>query len=286
MARRPVVAGAFYEADRESLVKGIEECFLGSLGPGRLPAVSNARIGKIAGLVCPHAGYVYSGSAAAFSYDALAADGIPETIVLLGPNHGGIGASVALSPDDEWQTPLGSVQIDAETTNAILAGCEYARLDAAPHTREHSIEVQLPFLQYIGDTRFKIVPISLAHFGEHDALLLAEELGAALAKALSGKSAVIIASSDFSHYESQERAHARDSLAIEQILKLDGPELIGTVYGRSITMCGVIGTAVMLEACKALGAATARKLAYYTSGDVTGDYSQVVGYGALSVGTD
>lgn len=283
MARQPAVAGGFYEAGRESLLASIKDCFLSPLGPGRLPLVRADRLANIAGLVCPHAGYMYSGSAAAFAYDALANDGIPDIIVLLGPNHHSFGAPVALSPDEEWQTPLGPVRVDTDTANAILGECQFARFDDMAHLREHSIEVQLPFLQYIGGSGFRIVPISLSHLGERDALLLARELGLAIGAALSDKSAVIIASTDFSHQEPQQSAQAKDSLAIEQILKLDGAGLIRTVNDKSISMCGAIGTAVMLEACKALGATTARKLTYYTSGDVTGEFSQVVGYGALSV---
>ena len=127
------------------------------------------------------------------------------------------------------------------------------------------------------------MPISIAHLVEEDAIALADDLGPAIAKALIGKSAVVIASSDLSHYISRNDAQARDSLAIEQMLKLDSRGLIQVVYSRSITMCGVIGAAVMIEACKAMGAKSARKLTYYTSGDVTGDTSQVVGYGAVSI---
>lgn len=283
MTRAPAVAGQFYDATRQSLVQTIEKSFLGRLGPGRLPAVRQDRQGHVLGLVCPHAGYVYSGSAAAWAYDALAEDGIPDAAVLLGPNHYGMGAMAALSPDESWETPLGTLSCDAGIAEAILKRSRYAEPDARAHAKEHSIEVQLPFLQYLGGEALRIVPISIAHLSKTDALLLVEDLGSAIAEAVSGKSAVVIASTDFTHRESKASATARDAIAIGRILDLDPKGLIEEVYSRDITMCGVIGTAVMLDACKRLGAASARKLAYYTSGDVTGDTDEVVGYGALSI---
>lgn len=283
MVRRPAVAGTFYEGTREGLREAVEACFLGRLGPGSLPLVGQGNLRSIVGLVSPHAGYIYSGAAAAHAYRALACDGIPDVAIILGPNHHGLGAPVGVSSDDEWLTPLGSISVDTELANAIVAGCRFAQPDELSHSREHSIEVQLPFLQFVGGDHIKIVPISIAHLSEEDALLLAEELGDAVASALADRSAVVIASTDFSHYESKASAQSKDMAAMERILDLDGPGLIRTVNQRSVTMCGAIGTAAMLEACRILGATTARKLAYYTSGDVTGDTMQVVGYGALSV---
>jgi AmmeMemoRadiSam system protein B len=284
MTREPAVAGQFYDATKNNLLETIEGSFLGELGPGRLPTVRQDRLGHVMGLVCPHAGYVYSGSAAAWAYDALAEDGIPEAAVLLGPNHYGMGAMAALSPDESWATPLGTLTSDAGIAGAILERSRYIERDGLAHIKEHSIEVQLPFLQYLAGEAIRIVPISIAHLSKTDALLLVEDLGSAIAEAISGgKSAVIIASTDFTHYESKATATATDAIAIGRILELDPKGLIEEVYSRDITMCGAIGTAVMLEACKRLGATSARKLTYYTSGDVTGDTDQVVGYGAISI---
>jgi len=289
MARAPVVAGQFYNGTREGLIREIEACFAGRLGPGRLPHAlpgekpPEASGGRVIGLVCPHAGYVYSGSAAAWAYAALAEDGIPDTAVILGPNHHGLGPPAALSPDDEWATPLGTLSADTDIAEAILSLSKYCEPDEPAHVREHSIEVQLPFLQYLAGDVVRIVPISIAHLSADDALALADDLGNAIAEAVRGKSAVIVASSDFTHYESKAAASTKDSLAIERILALDAKGLIEVVYSRNITMCGVIGTSVMLEACRGLGATSARKLTYYTSGDVTGDTDQVVGYGALAI---
>jgi hypothetical protein len=152
-------------------------------------------LGNIVGLVSPHAGYVYSGAAAAFAYLALAEDGIPDVAVILGPNHHGMGAPVAVGVEADWETPLGTAAIDKEVARAIVAGSRYASADDSAHYREHSIEVQLPFLQYIGGGSTSIVPIALAHFGQDDAVELASELGAAVATALEGRSGAPRASS-------------------------------------------------------------------------------------------
>ena len=283
MARRPAVAGMFYEAEQDVLLRSIQQCFLSKLGPGRLPQVRQERLGQLVGLVSPHAGYVYSGAAAAWAYAALAADGVPDVAVILGPNHRGYGADVAVSVESEWLTPLGTAKADVEVAEEIVRRSKYAEEDDLAHTHEHSIEVQIPFLQYVTGNRTRIVGICLAHPPKQDALALAADLGQAIAGALEGRNAVVIASTDLTHYESKASAQAKDESALEQILKLDGRGLIDVVYEQEITMCGVMGTAVMIEACKKMGADTARQLAYYTSGDVTGDISQVVGYAALSI---
>ncbi len=216
----------FYEGDRDALISSIEECFLGGLGPGRLPQPRAGRLGRILGLVCPHAGYVYSGQAAACAYEVMAADGPPDIAVLLGPNHYGVGASVAVSTEREWLTPLGRLNTDRETIDAILQMSAYAKEDNQAHLREHCIEVQLPFIQYIAGDGIRLVPITIAHTPERDAGALVNDLGQAIAKALQGKNAVIIASTDFTHYESRGSAQAKDALALDRIFRLDASGLI------------------------------------------------------------
>lgn len=290
-ARRPAVAGMFYEGEREALIGSIERCFLSRLGPGRIDVrskrIEDRREGekgrRVLGLVCPHAGYVYSGMAAAWAYDALASDGAADLAVILGPNHHGMGERVAVSAASEWITPLGSVPVDQEAAEAIVSSSRFARRDDAAHLREHSIEVQLPFLQYMVGERTAIVPIAIAHLPADDAVALASDLGPAIASAIEGTNAVVIASTDFTHYESHSSAEVKDTAAIERILALDSRGLLEVVERRSITMCGAVGTAVMIEACKQMGATSARQLTYYTSGDVSGDRQQVVGYAAVSV---
>ncbi len=273
----------FYDADREGLIESIERCFEGRLGPGRIPEVRPQRLGNILGMVCPHAGYMYSGGAAAWAYYALALDGAPETAVILGPNHHGLGPAVSISAQEEWFTPLGGVKVDRRAARLILELSVYAHEDDEAHSREHSIEVQLPFLQYVFGNAVSVVPICIAHLSGFDAIELASNLGAAIAAALEGRSAVIIASTDMTHYEPHSAAAAKDEIALREISLRDPRGLILAAYEQGISMCGVIGTAVMLEACGRLGARVARKLTYYTSGDVTGDTAQVVGYAAVTI---
>lgn len=283
MVRRAVVAGSFYEGNKTGLLASLEACFVSKLGPGKLPQIRQEREGRLLGLVSPHAGYMYSGMGAAHAYYRLAQDGIPDVVVLMGPNHRGIGAPVAVSPHDSWQTPLGELEVNRRVADAIIEQSLHASADATAHSMEHSIEVQLPFVQFISGSASKIVPISIAHLSPGDAQSLVEDLGPAIARAVRGKSAVIIASTDFTHYETADTARKQDTTAIDRIIDLDSEGLVKDVYRNDITMCGVIGTAVMLRACSELGATRAELLSYYSSGDVTGDRNQVVGYGALAV---
>lgn len=283
MTRSPAVAGAFYDRDPAALRRAIEHCFTGEFGPGALPLNAQPRVGSILGLVCPHAGYVYSGGAAAHAYAALAQDGFPDTVVILGPNHWGLGEAVAIAAESGWETPFGVVRIDRETAECIASGSRFAEFDDRAHAREHSIEVQLPFIQFACRDRISIVPIAIAHLSPRDAQTVCEDLGSAIAGALAGRSACVIASTDFTHHETADSAHRKDAMAMERIIALDGPGLIRTVYENSISMCGVVGTGAMLRACSALGATRAHKLAYYTSGDVEPGMAEVVGYGALSI---
>ena len=277
--RKPAVAGSFYDGSAAGLRRQIEDCFKHPLGPGALPGSARVVERRILGLVSPHAGYIYSGPVAANGFFQIAAEGKPQTVVILGPNHTGLGAAVAVGGQDAWQTPLGSVEIDVEVGQAIVSAIRWARLDDLAHSMEHSIEVQVPFLQYIYENGFRIVPISMLR---HD-WEVSRELGRAVAAAIKGKNAVIIASSDFSHYESQSMASKKDRLALESILNLEPERLEETVISHSITMCGPGPVMTMLTACKALGSKKARLLRYATSGDITGDHSQVVGYASVEV---
>jgi len=277
--RKPAVAGSFYEGSAAGLRRQIEDCFKHPLGPGALPGSARVVERRILGLVSPHAGYIYSGPVAANGFFQIAAEGKPQTVVILGPNHRGLGAAVAVGGQEAWQTPLGSVEIDVEVGQAIVSATRWARLDDLAHSMEHSIEVQVPFLQYIYENGFRIVPISMLRQDWE----VSRELGRAVAAALKGENAVIIASSDFSHYESQSMASKKDRLALESILNLEPERLEETVISHSITMCGPGPVMTMLTACKALGSKKARLLRYATSGDITGDHSQVVGYASVEV---
>jgi AmmeMemoRadiSam system protein B len=221
---------------------------------------------------------MYSGPIAAHGYNRLAQDGKPDTVVILGPNHTGHGSALATMREGVWRTPLGDVEVDTATADLITHASSIIDVDDSAHTFEHSVEVQLPFLQYLYGSSFKFVPIC---FLMQD-LESNREVGSALAKALAGKNAVIIASTDMTHYEPQRSAEKKDKAAIEAVLKLDEAQLYSTVEGLSITMCGPGPTMALITAAKALSAKKAELLCHKTSGDITGDYSAVVGYASIA----
>jgi hypothetical protein len=234
---------------------------------------------RLVGLVCPHAGYMYSGPVAAKSYFEVATDGKPDEIVIIGPNHTGQGSGVSMMSEGVWETPLGQVEVDKETVTAISKVSDIIDLDDQAHLYEHSVEVQLPFLQYVLKTRFEFVPICMMM----QDLETSTEVGKAVGEALKGKNALIIASSDMTHYESAEAARRKDRLCIDAILALDDARLQETVESHRISMCGHGPVASMIAASKILNAKTGRLLGYSTSGDITGDNSEVVGYLAASI---
>ena len=275
--RHPTQAGTFYAGSQQSLRAQIEQCFKHELGPGALPKVADKNLQRIVGLVSPHAGYMYSGPIAAHGYHQLAADGKPNVVVLFGPNHTGSGSALAVMREGIWRTPLGDVEIDTATVDSILHTSDIVDVDDSAHASEHSIEVQLPFLQFLYGSAFKFVPIC---FLMQD-LQSSREVGSAVAEALEGKNAVVIASTDMTHYEPQRMAEKKDKAAIEAMLKLDEEGLYSTIEAYNISMCGYGPTIAAITAAKALGAKKAELLCYKTSGDVVGDYSAVVGYASL-----
>jgi len=247
------------------------------IGPGRLPKGVWGD-GKIPALICPHAGYMYSGPVAAHSYASLEGRRRPRVVVLVGPNHAGIGSEVSVYPEGEWYTPLGSVPIDSELAKLISKSSDLISLDEYSHEEEHSLEVQLPFLQYVLGT-FKLVPIVMLSQDRDTA----EELGRAIAENVSGQDALLIASSDFTHYEPDAAAKKKDMVAIERICALDVEGFYRVISEHRITACGYGPIAAILTASKLSGATDARLLKYATSGDVTGDRSAVVGYASIIV---
>ncbi|PMB74197.1 hypothetical protein C0199_00745 [Candidatus Bathyarchaeota archaeon] len=274
--RLPSQAGAFYAGKAESLKRQIEECFLHELGPGKIPTVIEGPR-RIVGLVCPHAGYMYSGPVAAHAYYNLASDGKPDTVILFGPNHTGYGSALAVMNEGFWRTPLGDVEVDGEAANKIVKEARIVDVDDSAHRYEHSIEVQLPFLQYLFSLAFKIVPICFLMQDLHSA----REIGQAVAKVLAGKNALIIASSDMTHYEPQKIAEKKDMLALKAVEAMDEEHFYSIIEEHRITACGYGPIIALITAAKALGAKEAKLLCYKTSGDVTGDYSAVVGYAAV-----
>jgi MEMO1 family protein len=275
--RRPNVASQFYEGNAGALRTQITSCFLHPLGPKKLPQVnfySHSR--RIVGLICPHAGYMYSGPVAASAFYELAVDGKPDTVVLLGPNHTGYGSGLALMREGFWRTPLGDVELDSGLADAILHETSIVDVDETAHRYEHSIEVQLPFLQFLYGNAFKIVPICFL-MQDYDS---AVDVGRALVEALDAKNALVIASSDMTHYEPSKTAAAKDQAALKAVIDVDSKRFYQTVETQNITACGYAPITSLIT--YAVGVcAKAKLLSYHNSGDVTGDYSSVVGYAAV-----
>jgi AmmeMemoRadiSam system protein B len=222
---------------------------------------------------------MYSGPVAAHGYHRLAEDGKPDIAVLFGPNHTGAGSALAMMKEGVWRTPLGDVEIDSSTASSISSASNLIDVDDSAHAFEHSIEVQLPFLQFLYGSTFKFVPIC---FLMQD-LQSSREVGLTVAKALEGKNAVVIASTDMTHYEPQRSAEKKDKAAIEAVLKLDETQLYSTIEAYVISMCGYGPTIAAITAAKALHAKKAELLCYKTSGDVMKDYySPVVGYASIA----
>lgn len=266
MIRKPVVAGMFYPGLASLLKEKVREF----VDDGALKE-------DVLGLVSPHAGYMYSGAVAGAIISRVA---FKETFVIMGPNHTGLGQPFSIMTEGVWETPLGGVGIDTELASAILGSSKNLEQDHVAHLEEHSIEVQLPFLQYFKPD-VKIVPIVLAR-GTGDTY---KEIGNAIAEACNspGREAIIMASSDMNHYEPHHVATEKDEKAIDSIIALDEDELLGRVSEFRISMCGYGPTVALISACKALGANEAKLVSHQTSGDVTGDYGSVVGYAGILI---
>ncbi|MDT8318558.1 MAG: AmmeMemoRadiSam system protein B [bacterium] len=265
-SRYPVVAGTFYPADAESLNAELERF---------TPFVVEKK--KAKGIISPHAGYIYSGSVAGELISTVA---IPEKIIIIGPNHTGIGPAASIMPDGVWSLPNGDVNVDSGLAEKIIGNAEILTPDRSAHEREHSIEVQLPFL-LSQRSDIEIVPITLMGIS----LDSCRELGNSIARAIKStdEDVLIVASSDMTHYESAESAERKDRMAIEKILALDPGGLLDVVTENRISMCGVIPATVMLFAAKELGAKRASLVRYTNSGEVSGDYEKVVGYAGMMV---
>lgn len=268
--RFPAVAGSFYPKMKDELVAEIERCFRHKVGPGSLPGKCKGT-NKIRGLVSPHAGYVYSGPVAAHGFKALAEDRPrPERIIVIGPNHRGVGSGVALGADD-FSMPMGLVRLDAPLAKALSR--EMIDRDLIAHKGEHSIEVQLPFLQYIyGDISF--VPICML-IQDYE---MAREVGRVIRDTAEAKGALIVASTDLSHYIPKQEAARVDSIAIKDIEKGDSKALAGHLEEYNISMCGYGPVMAALEALRATG----KCLKYATSGDIE-PMRDVVGYASIAL---
>jgi len=268
MMRRPAVAGSFYPADPDRLRQELDQ-----LTEGRRPPLEP----RARALLVPHAGYIYSGRIAAQTY--LAAR-LPARIVILGPNHTGVGEAIAIMTEGTWSLPLGEAVIDAPLAAAILDRCPASRADAAAHRREHSLEVQVPFLQHLrGDLSF--VPICVGT----QRLPLLLDLGRALAEAITGEpdEILLVLSSDMSHDVPASLAERLDQRALDRVLAIDPEGLHRVVREERISMCGVAPAVAGIEAARRLGAVSARLVAYGNSGERSGDFDAVVGYAGVAI---
>jgi AmmeMemoRadiSam system protein B len=266
--RKPAVSGQFYSGSTARLKQDIDKLI--DKGVQQIEA---------RGCILPHAGYIYSGKVAAKTVSRLK---IAENAVLIGPNHTGFGAPFSIMTEGYWQTPLGVVEINSNIAKSILNKSEHLIDDTQAHIYEHSLEVQLPFLQYY-NSGIKIVPI----LAMEDNILTYKDIGRNIAMALKEckveNSTLIIASSDMTHYESQSQAEKKDKEAIQAILELDEDKLVDKIKKLNISMCGYIPATIMLAAVKLLGAKQAELVSYQTSGDASGDYSAVVGYAGIII---
>ena len=266
MRRQPAVAGRFYGGNAGQLAAEVLHF-----------AVKGMVRHKVIGAVSPHAGLMYSGRVAGMLYSSIV---MPETFIMLGPNHHGQGANMAIMSSGEWEIPSAIFRIDEELAADMLESMPMLTVDAEAHTYEHSIELQLPFLAEEAD-KVKIVPVVIGQATLEECAAAGRGMAAAIKK--SGREVVIIASSDMSHYVEDAVAREQDGLAIKKILDLDPEGLYTTVADKGITMCGVIPATIMLYAALELGATDTRLVKYATSGEVNREFESVVGYTSITV---
>lgn len=271
MIRPPAVAGQFYPAQPARVEAELD----GLLRPAPAPREAKA-------VVVPHAGWMYSGATAGKVYSAVR---IPDHVILVGPNHHGLGSPYALYDAGCWQTPVGDVPIDEPLAAQLLDNCELLAEDPRAHRVEHSLEVQVPMLRRL-NPHVRIVPILIGGgWPESGGRSVLRQLGACLAGTVReyGAPVLLVASTDLNHYEDQETAHVKDKLVLDAVLQLDEDALMDRVRDVDVSMCGVAPTYIVIHAAKKLGARRAELIDYRTSGDVTGDFSAVVGYGGVVI---
>jgi AmmeMemoRadiSam system protein B len=276
MLRMPAVAGSFYPDNPNALKKLIESCFLEDISVGEIPKLESFDgTDYPINVMVPHAGYQYSGAIAAHGYCRLVQIGFPEVFIIISPNHTGFGTEISVFNEGEWATPLGSIEVDSEFAEEIISQSDIAKGDFQAHIHEHSIEVQLPFLQYFSDD-FKIVPITMGS----QTYVTANDIAKAIFEAGNklGKSYAVIASTDLSHFNNQEKANKVDGFVMEDIEEMNEFKLFEEVVQYNITMCGYGPVMATIIHSKMSGKSECELLAYRTSGDVTGDLTSVVGY--------
>jgi len=271
----PVVAGKFYPKEREDLLETIESCYTGSHGPGEVASPVERGLDESLGIVAPHAGYEFSGPVAAHAYSWLARFGRPSAVIIIGTNHSGFGPPVAIAKKGRWATPLGAVEINEGLADELLKNSSEIKNRTTPFSREHSLEVQLPFLQHLWGSGFSFVPICIKDQGRETAV----EVGKAIEKA-APEGTLVIASTDFSHYEPEKVARDKDEQAIEAIVDMDVGEFYERITERGISICGYGAVAALMNFA-ASRELSPELLKYATSGEVSGYGEEVVGYSAI-----
>ncbi len=271
--REPAVAGRFYPANAQALLAEIDGFLTPSGGPGDEPEPKILAFG----CVVPHAGYMYSGHVAGAVYRRLE---LPRRVIMLCPNHTGMGEPLAIMSRGAWHTPLGYAPIAEDLATELIERMPLLSEDEEAHRSEHALEVQLPFLQVLAPN-FQFVPIAI---GTSNFEVLSA-LGVTIASVLARQSdrVLIIASSDMNHYESDAVTRVKDRQAIDQLLALDPRELYEVVRNGNISMCGYGPAVIMLTAAKRSGAHRAELVRYATSGDISGDKNMVVGYAGIAI---
>ena len=270
------MAGQFYPSDAAELSSLIDACYLHPLGPGKVPPAGKTDASLVA-VVSPHAGYVYSGPVAAHSYLHVSSMPSPDLVVVVAPNHNGIGSGVSTFKDGDWETPLGRMHVDSEAAGRLADLAGIVAFDPDAHRLEHSLEVQLPFIQRIYGDAVPLLPVSLL-FQDVDT---AKTVAAAIARVASGRKTILVASSDLTHYEPAEQARKKDLALVQRVLEMDLEGFYSTLDELGVTACGFGAIATVMEAARSLGLGRAELLKYASSGDTSGDNLQVVGYGAL-----
>lgn len=266
MIRHPAVAGSFYSGDAKRLRSDIGGY-----------VTKDCEKQTVLGVVSPHAGYMYSGRVAGNLYSRIK---IPDTVVILAPNHTGCGMPYSIWPGGIWRTPLGDVRVDEEIVNELVRDCDLLEKDTEAHEREHAAEVQIPFIQYF-NPNIKIVVIVISSRNIADLKNIGKSLSLVLKKLC--PDALVVASSDMTHYETQAIANRKDKIAINEILALNEDNLYNKVHNMHITMCGIYPAVIMLVCSRERGAKKAELVRYETSGDITGDYDRVVGYAGIMI---
>jgi len=268
--RQPVVAGMFYPAQKKHLESSLAVHLAQPLD------VPHALLSAPVGLIAPHAGYMYSGDTAGAGYRAVSALGRPETVLVLGANHTGMGPNLCVDDRPAWRTPLGDARVNVEVIEELArAGLATER---APFDREHSIEVQIPFVQYVWGPGVSIVPILVQPSGAHVLARTSQVLTQVIARR---PSTLLVASSDFTHYETDAAARDLDRHAIDRILGGEPDAFLSHCRAERLTICGTGAIALLMHISRALSLGDIRWIAYSTSGDATGDRSAVVGYASV-----